>query len=365
MRWMIWIGVAASLLVAYFLLPILSPFVVGFIIAYLFNPLVTRLNRQGVSRMLGASAVFAVAGLLLVLILILIVPVIIDQSGRLMRLLPQFIEVLQTQVIPWFNQKLGVELSLAHVRELVAAPGADAGKVAAEGAGAVAQGVSTVVGTGAAMVFALMNFLLIPVVGFYLLRDWPLVIDRIERLLPRTWSTTVVRLTRESDQMLGNFLRGQLAVMIANGVTYAIGLTLIGLNTGIAIGLFAGLVSFVPYLGTIFGVALALIAMYIQADSLWPLLMVLGVFGVGQMLETVAWQPRFVGNEIGMHPVAVIFAVMAGGQLFGFFGILLALPVSAVLIALGRHALESYQQSRYYSGSNARALPPGEDRAED
>ncbi len=358
MRWMIWIGVAASLLVAYFLLPILSPFVVGFIIAYLFNPLVTRLDRQGVSRMLGASAVFAVAGLLLVLALIVIVPVLIEQSGRLVRVFPEFLEMLQTRIIPWFNERLGLALDLGQLREMLTTHKESVGKATAEGLGAV-------FGTGSALMLSVMNFLLIPVVGFYLLRDWPLVVDRIERLLPRTWSTTVVRLTRESDQMLGNFLRGQLAVMIANGVTYSIGLTLIGLSTGIAIGMFAGLVSFVPYLGTIIGVALALIAMYIQADSLWPLLLVLGVFGVGQVLETVAWQPRFVGNEIGMHPVAVIFAVMAGGQLFGFFGILLALPVSAVLIVLGRHALESYQQSRYYSGSNDRALPPGEDRAED
>ncbi|MFI9653693.1 AI-2E family transporter [Guyparkeria sp. GHLCS8-2] len=358
MRWMIWIGVAASLLVAYFLLPILSPFVVGFIIAYLFNPLVTKLERRGVSRMLGASAVFTVGGLLLVLTLIALLPVLIEQSGRLVRVFPEFMDALQNRIIPWFNERLGLALDLGQLREMLMDNKETVGK-------ATAEGVRAVFGSGTAVMLAVMNFLLIPVVGFYLLRDWPLVIDRIERLLPRTWSTTVVRLTRESDQMLGNFLRGQLAVMIANGVTYAIGLTLIGLNTGIAIGLFAGLVSFVPYLGTIFGVALALIAMYIQADSLWPLLMVLGVFGVGQMLETVAWQPRFVGNEIGMHPVAVIFAVMAGGQLFGFFGILLALPVSAVLIALGRHALESYQQSRYYSGSNARALPPGEDRAED
>jgi len=202
-----------------------------------------------------------------------------------------------------------------------------------------------------------MNLLLIPVIAFYLLRDWPIVIERIEAVLPRQRADSVIAMARESDCMLGNFLRGQLAVMIANGVTYSIGLTLAGLNTGVAIGLFAGLVSFVPYLGTITGILLALIAMYIQVDSLWPLLLVLGVFGVGQVLETVAWQPRFVGNEIGMHPVAVIFAVMAGGQLFGFFGILLALPVSAVLIVLGQHGVAAYRQSRYYRGTEGRDDP--------
>ncbi len=365
MRWMIWIGVAVSLLVAYFLLPILSPFVVGFIIAYLFNPLVTRLDQKGISRTLGASLIFTAGGLVLVLVLIALVPVLIDQIGRLVRVFPEFIEVLQTRVIPWFNENLGVALNLGYVRDLFAAPGAAAGKAAAEGAGVVAQGVGVVVGSGAAMMLSLMNFLLIPVVGFYLLRDWPLVVDQIERLLPRTWSTTVVRLARESDCMLGNFLRGQLAVMLANGATYSIGLTAIGLKTGIAIGMFAGLVSFVPYLGTIIGILLALLAMYIQSDGMWPLLLVLAVFAIGQMLETVAWQPRFVGNEIGMHPVAVIFAVLAGGQLFGFFGILLALPVSAVLIVLGQHALETYQCSRYYRGPMASPLHPAARRTDE
>ncbi|MFI9651160.1 AI-2E family transporter [Guyparkeria halopsychrophila] len=356
MRWMIWIGVAASLLLAYFLLPILSPFVVGFIIAYLFNPLVTKLERRGVSRMLGASAVFTVGGLLLVLTLIALLPVLIEQSGRLVRVFPEFMDALQNRIIPWFNERLGLALDPGQLREMLMDNKETVGK-------ATAEGVRAVFGSGTAVMLAVMNFLLIPVVGFYLLRDWPMVVDRIERLLPRTRSAVVVQLARESDRMLGNFLRGQLAVMIANGVTYSIGLTLIGLSTGIAIGLFAGLVSFVPYLGTIIGVLLALIAMYIQADGLLPLLLVLGVFAIGQVLETVVWQPRFVGNEICMHPVAVIFAVMAGGQLFGFFGILLALPVSAVLIVLGKHALDNYQKSRFYRGGNERALPPGKDRS--
>ncbi len=358
MRWMIWIGVAASLVFAYFLLPILSPFVAGFIIAYLFNPLVTWLNRHGVSRTLGASLVFVVAGILLVLALIAFVPVLIEQTARLVRVFPEFLGVLQSWIIPWLNERLGLTLDLGQLRELATSHVATIGKMTAEGVG-------TIFGTGSAVMISVMNFLLIPVVGFYLLRDWPVVIDRIGRLLPRAWSATVVRLARESDRMLGNFLRGQLGVMLANGVTYSIGLTAIGLNTGIAIGMFAGLVSFVPYLGTIIGILLALLAMYIQADSLWPLLLVLAVFGVGQMLETVAWQPRFVGNEIGMHPVAVIFAVMAGGQLFGFFGILLALPVSAVLIVLGQHAVGAYQGSVYYRGRPASPNLPPDRRADE
>ncbi|MCL7751468.1 AI-2E family transporter [Guyparkeria hydrothermalis] len=358
MRWMIGIGLAGLLLVSYFLLPILSPFVVGFIIAYLFNPVVTRLDRHGISRTWGTSLIFLVGALLLLVGLIALIPVLIEQTARLVRVFPQLLDIVQQRVIPWVNQTIGVELHVGQLRDLLVKHGETIGKM-------LADGLSNVSTTGTAVFVAVMNLLLIPVIAFYLLRDWPRVVERIEQMLPRHRAGTIVELARESDQMLGNFLRGQLAVMIANGVTYSIGLTLIGLNTGIAIGLFAGLVSFVPYLGTITGVALALIAMYIQADSIWPLLLVLGVFGVGQVLETVAWQPRFVGNEIGMHPVAVIFAVMAGGQLFGFFGILLALPVSAVLIVLGEHALIAYQQSRYYRGRDARALPPGDGSGDD
>ncbi|MFP4252586.1 MAG: AI-2E family transporter [Guyparkeria sp.] len=354
MRWMIGIGLAGLLLVSYFLLPILSPFVVGFIIAYLFNPVVTRLDRRGISRTWGTSLIFLVGALLLLVGLIALIPVLIEQTARLVRVFPQLLDIVQQRVIPWVNQTVGVELHVGQLRDLLVKHGETIGKM-------LADGLSNVSTTGTAVFVAVMNLLLIPVIAFYLLRDWPLVTERIERMLPRHRADAIVELARESDRMLGNFLRGQLAVMIANGVTYAVGLTLIGLNTGIAIGLFAGLVSFVPYLGTIVGVSLALVAMYIQADSLWPLLLVVLVFGVGQVLETIAWQPRFVGNEIGMHPVAVIFAVMAGGQLFGFFGILLALPVSAVLIVLGKHALYSYRQSRYYRGGDQRALPPDDD----
>ncbi len=174
------------------------------------------------------------------------------------------------------------------------------------------------------------------------------MLARVRALLPRAQESHWVALAGESNQVLGGFLRGQLAVMLANGVTYSLGLTFAGLETGIVIGMTAGMLSFVPYLGNIIGIAMALVAMYIQTGEWTPLLWVLVVFGVGQTLESVVWQPRFVGERIGLHPVAVIFAVMAGGALFGFFGVLLALPVSAILVVLGRHALAWYQGSAWY-----------------
>jgi len=280
MRWMMWAGGIGLLVLTWLLAPILTPFVVGFIVAYLFDPLVTRLSRHGVSRALGTSLIFLIGVLLLLVSVIALVPTLVEQTVRLARLFPQALDIIQANVIPWINAQLGMELDIGMLRELAVKHGETIGKV-------LAQGIGNVSGTGSAAFVAVMNLLLAPVIAFYLLRDWPAVTSRIESLLPRRWSDTVVHLAQESDRMLGNFLRGQLSVMLANGITYSLGLTLIGLNTGVAIGMFAGLVSFVPYLGTIVGILLAMLAMYLQADSLLPLLLVLVVFGVGQVLETV------------------------------------------------------------------------------
>jgi len=212
-----------------------------------------------------------------------------------------------------------------------------------------ARGLGAAFDSGSAVLLALMNLIMIPVVTFYLLRDWPMVMERVHALIPRRLAPTVLKLVQDADQMLSGFLRGQLSVMLALGIIYAIGLSLAGLETGVLIGLIAGLFSFVPYLGVIVGIGAASIAMYAQTGELLPLVWVLMVFGIGQVLESVFLQPYFVGDRMGLHPLAVIFAVLAGGQLFGFFGLLLALPVTAVLIVLLRHFWEQYQNSAFYA----------------
>ena len=195
-----------------------------------------------------------------------------------------------------------------------------------------------------------------PVVSFYLLRDWDVLVTRLHDLLPRRIEPQVVRLASEMDSVLAEFVRGQLLLMLVQSVYFSIGLALVGLNLALLIGLVAGVFSFVPYLGLIIGLGSALIAAAIQFQEWLPIVLVLGVFGIGQVLESVVLQPLLVGDRIGMHPVAVIFAVMAGGQLFGFVGVLLALPIAAVITVLLRHIRDFYKNSDMYQPS--RPLDP-------
>ena len=351
MRWLWFAGFLLLGYVLYLLAPILTPFFAGIVLAYLFDPLVTRLSRWRIGRTVGTTLVFFVIALLLVLGVLALVPALIDQAVKLVRVVPELLSRLQTQLVPMINTHLGINLDLQVLTQLSVQHAQEIGTV-------LAKSARVVFGNGSGMVLALMNLLLIPVIGFYFLRDWPVMLARVRALLPRAQEPHWVALAGESNLVLGGFLRGQLSVMLANGITYSLGLTFAGLETGIVIGMTAGMLSFVPYLGNIIGITMALVAMYIQTGEWTPLLWVLVVFGVGQTLESVVWQPRFVGERIGLHPVAVIFAVMAGGALFGFFGVLLALPVSAILVVLGRHALAWYQGSEWYR--TGVSVPPPE-----
>jgi predicted PurR-regulated permease PerM len=204
-----------------------------------------------------------------------------------------------------------------------------------------------------AMLGWLANLVLVPLVTFYLLRDWDTSIRRIDELLPRRIAPTIERLARDCDVVLGHFLRGQLTVMFALAVVYSLGLWWVGIELALLIGLFAGLVSFVPYLGFILGIVAAGIAAVVQFHDALHVLQVFLVFGVGQVLESFVLTPLLLGDRIGLHPLGVIFAVMAGGQLFGFVGVLLALPVAAVIGVLLRYAHERYINSRLYADGDS------------
>lgn len=345
MRWIMIGGLALAMYIVYLLSPILTPFLAGVVLAYLFDPVVTRLAGWKINRTLGTTLVFLVMVLILVLAGLALVPVLLDQALKLISVFPKLLATLQDQLVPYLNAKLGLDINLESMKQISVQHAQEIGSV-------LAKGATVVFGSGGTVVFSMMNLILIPVIGFYLLRDWPDFLKKIQELMPRRQEPQWVALAQESNQMLGGFLRGQLVVMLANGITYAIGLTVVGLETGVVIGMAAGMLSFVPYLGNVIGITTALIAMYIQTGEFTPLLWVLLVFGIGQTLESILWQPRFVGERIGLHPVAVIFAVMAGGVLFGFFGVLLALPVSAILVVLGRHALKRYRQSPFYQDAD-------------
>lgn len=342
----------------YLLSPILTPFVVSALLAYLGDPLVDRLEARGLKRTPSVVLVFSVIFLLLSLLLILLLPRLEAQISQLLQKLPGYLEWLRLNLLPRLEALLPGEmagLEPSALQDALAENWREAG-------GILASVWASVSGSGLALLGWLANLVLVPVLTFYLLRDWDHLVAGVHALLPRRSEATWTRLARESDEVLGAFLRGQVLVMSALGVIYTTGLWLVGLDFALLIGMIAGLVSFVPYLGLIVGILIAGVASILQVKGIGDLPWVILVFVVGQMLEGTLLTPHLVGERIGLHPVAVIFAVLAGGQLYGFFGILLALPVAALVMVLLRHLLETYRASHLYThaGDGAEARPPDE-----
>jgi predicted PurR-regulated permease PerM len=347
-RWQ-WAAALLGLGVLLWLLgPMLVPFAVSALLAWLANPLVERLERNGRSRTVGTLIVFALMVLVLVIGLLILVPLIESQVQAFIDWLPKLAAWITGVAVPWLERKLRMELASyidpMVIADLLRAHWQQAGGVAAT----IIAGLSK---SGLAILGWVADLVLVPVLTFYFLRDWPEFIERIRELLPRPVEPTVSQLARESDQMLAGFVRGQLSVMVVLGTIYGIGLWAIGLDVGLLIGMVAGLMSFVPYLGATIGITAALIAAGVQYGDVQHLLMVGAVFAVGQTIENFVLVPYLVGDKIGMHPVGVIFAIMAGGQLFGFLGVLLALPVAAVAMVLLRHAHKVYTDSAMYGGA--------------
>lgn len=343
-KWQLLAGTLVLGALLYLLAPVLTPFAVSALFAYLGDPVVDRLQRWRLSRGAAVTVVFGLMTLVLVLIAIGLVPLLEKQVSRLIDKLPQTVAWVNTVVLPWAQQQFGISADRLDPGQLV-----DILRRHWQQAGGFAAAVLAQVSrSGMAVVGFLGTVALVPVVTFYLMRDWDVLVERLRELLPRSIEPTISRLARESDEVLGAFLRGQLSVMLALGLIYSAGLALVGLDLALLIGMLAGLVSFVPYLGLIVGGAVAVIAAAVQfQDFLHPAL-VLAVFVVGQTIEGFFLTPWLVGDRVGLHPVAVIFAIMAGGALFGFLGVLLALPVAAVLMVLLRHAHARYLASELY-----------------
>lgn len=319
------------------LAPVLTPFAAAALLAYLGDPLVDRLEARRVPRTLGVVLVFLLlAGAVLAAVMV-ILPLAGEQLWHLLERLPGWLGQAQARF------PILAELDLTRLVDLA--------REHWQAAGGWAQTVlASASRSGLALLAWLVTGLLIPVLTFYLLRDWDTLVVRIRELLPRSWEPTIVELARDADEALGAFLRGQLSVMLALAGVYAAGLWAMGINAPILIGLLAGLVSFIPYLGLVVGITVAGLVAWFQFQELWALLGVVAVFGIGQVLETALFTPWFVGDRIGLHPVAVIFAVLAGGQLFGFVGMLLALPAAAIIAVLLRHAHQRYLDSEAYAG---------------
>ncbi|MHB8535586.1 MAG: AI-2E family transporter [Sulfuricaulis sp.] len=321
----------------YLLAPVLTPFLASGLLAYLGNPVVSRLERWHLPRVLAVALVFLLFLVIIVVLLFFLIPALQNQIVAFTAKIPVYLDWLQNTGLPRLQALLGVDLSIdmASIRQTLL----DHWRELSNGAGALFVYLTR---SGLSVIGWFVNLLLIPVVVFYLLLDWDRMLARALTLVPQRRRAQALELARESDQVLGSFLRGQLLVMLALATVYSVGLTLVGLDLALPIGVLAGLVSFVPYLGFISGLLSAGIAAYLQFHDTLSLLWVAGVFLTGQLLESLWLTPRLVGERIGLHPVAVIFAVMAGGQLFGFTGVLLALPSAAVLKVWLRHAHEFY-----------------------
>ena len=346
-RWYVLVLLLFTGWLLYLLSPILTPFLVSALLAYLGDPLVDRLEGRKIRRGLAVTIVFVLILLLMLVLAIVILPQLENQISTLLKQIPVYIEWTKTTLLPWVNERFGQYINLAdigQIQELLSENWKEAG-------GTVLGMLDKVSQSGITLLGWVANMVLIPVLTFYLLRDWDRLVAGIHLLLPRSIEPTVAGLATESDEMLGAFLRGQILVMAALGIIYTTGLMIVGLDFALLIGMFAGLVSFVPYLGLIIGILLAGIAAIMQFKGIEMLPWVVLVFIAGQLVEGMFLTPKLVGDRIGMHPVAVIFAIMAGGQLYGFFGILLALPVASVVMVLVKHAVGHYRTSGLYIGN--------------
>lgn len=321
--------------------PILTPFIAAALLAYIGDPLVDKLETYRIRRTLAVVIVFFGLTILLILLVLMLGPMIKSQISAFTQKLPSYIEALETGLLPKVAGWLGLSSEGGFGwSQVVSEYGDKLGELGT-------KLVGTLTKSGANIIGAVFTIALTPILAFYLLRDWDLLVARVGALIPRRYQEKTFLIAKESDQALGSFLRGQMMVMIGLAVIYSIGLSMLGLDNAIAIGVLSGLVSFVPYLGFIVGIFLAGITAFAQGGGLLLLAGVVLVFAVGQAIEGTVLTPKLVGESIGLHPVVVIFAVMAGGQLFGFFGVLLALPAAAVLSVFVRHFYADFIEDDY------------------
>ena len=340
--WIIGVTVIVALLL-HLLGDILTPFLIGAILAYIGNPAVSWGETHRVSRTIGTLLVVGVTGLAVFGLILVLTPLVHSEFSQLVQRLPTLAVLLQTKFAPWLQQTFGIELQLDmdSIKAMISDNLA--------GAEALTPKVLSSVKAGGTLILAiLINLALIPVVMFYLLRDWNIILARFEELTPRRWLLTLRTVAVEVDDVLAEFLRGQASVMVVLAIYYVIALWIAGLQFWLPIGLLTGLLVFVPYVGFGLGLVLGVLAALLQWHGLPGFVAVLVVYGVGQLLEGYVLVPWLVGDRIGLHPVAVIFALLAFGEVFGFAGVLLALPASAVLLVALRHLRKAYNESALY-----------------
>lgn len=341
-----WLAAAlAIVLLAYLLSPILTPFLLAAILAYICNPLVDRLEGKRVPRVLGAVLVLLLLASILAGLVLVLYPLIQREVTTVIQRLPAAVDLFNKRIAPWLHSNFGVSLSLDTdtAKELVIENWDSAQEIIKRVLASLRLG-------GLAVIGFVANMLLVPVVMFYVLWEWPQIVARIDGAIPRPWHLRARRIVGDIDAVLAEFLRGQSLVMLALAVFYSVGLWIAGLHSWLALGVLSGLLVFIPYLGFAMGFTLALVAAILQFGGWSPVIGTLVVFGLGQLLESWLLTPYLVGERIGLHPLTVIFALLAFGQLFGFFGVLVALPASAAMLVGLRELRGEYLASPFYRG---------------
>ena len=344
---LIWIvGFAAAMFLVHLLSSILMPFVAGMAVAYFLDPVADWLEEKKLSRGIATTVILLAFFILVGILLMALFPLLQRQIVELVAMVPGIAENIRNEALPWLERMIA-DLpadTLDNIRD-----------AAKEFAGRAVKWVSDVVAniwSGGLAFFNMLSLLVItPVVAFYLLRDWDLITAKIDSWLPRDAAPTIRKQFAEIDQTLAAFVRGQSTVCLVLGLIYGVGLTVVGLKSGLLVGLGAGFISFIPYLGAASGLVVGLGIAIFQFSEWAPIFVVAAIFLTGQTLESYVLTPRLVGDRVGLHPVWIIFALLAGGAVFGFTGVLLAVPVAAVIGVLTRFAIARYLDSPLYRGN--------------
>ena len=348
----IWLLLGCALVVLLVKLgPVLTPFVTGAVLAYTLNPTVDRLSRVKLGKWVVPRFLAVLTTMILLLsgilaLILIVLPVVENEIPLLQDQIPKFLDQLHATLEPkLLEYNIHVQLDSASVKQLLSRQLAEGGEKMA------AAALSSIRVGGTAVLGLIANALLIPLVLFYLLLDWHAIIDRLQLAIPRRWVVQTTDILRETDELLAQYLRGQLLVMLVLAGYYSSALTVAGFSVALPVGILTGLLVFIPYIGFGFGLCLAVIGAVLQPDPLHGLLMVAIVYGAGQLIEGFYLTPRLVGERIGLPPLAVIFALLAFGQLFGFIGVLLALPAAAITSVGLKHVRNLYYRSRFYTNT--------------
>mgnify|MGYP001160769360 FL=1 len=331
--------------IVYILAPILTPFLVAGVFAYLGDPIVDKLEDLRFTRTASVFVVFLIFIILILFFVFIIFPLIQNQISHLLKKIPSIIDWIYIEVSPWLSQTFSLEsnaINLDNIKKSLIQHWESFGSF-------FGTFLLKIFSSAQLLIIWLSYALLIPIVTFYLLRDWDILITKISQLIPRKHISVITKLSYECNAVLAEFFRGQLIVISVQSVFYSSALWFIGLEFSLLIGLIAGIVSFIPYLGVLVGIVIASIAAFLQFHEILPVIYVFIVFGAGQILEGMILTPLLIGERIGLHPIAVIFAVMAGAQLLGLFGMIIALPVAAIILVLLKYYHKQYLKSDLYN----------------